>query len=145
MHIYLASDHRGHALRSAVFQELLRLNYEVTIAGPLDINPEDDYPDIATMLIDTMNHDVGARGIVICGSGVGVSIAANRYPHIRCALGFSVGQIEAARNDDDCNVLALAADFVSQETALSIVQTFLATPFRGEERHKRRIEKLSHL
>jgi RpiB/LacA/LacB family sugar-phosphate isomerase len=82
------------------------------------------------------------KGILICGSGVGVCIAANRVKGVRCGLGLNKKQVVDARRHDDMNVLALAADYVSFEEARGMVEAFLKTEFDGEEKHKRRIEKL---
>lgn len=145
MHIYCAGDHRGYDLSKKIYTYLVSNGYEATLVGPTENNPDDDYPDVTTTVIDAMNHDIDARGIILCGSGVGVSIAANRFSHIRCVLGHSAEQVRAARTDDDCNVLALGADFTPQQQAFELISVFLNTKFNEVERYKRRISKLSQL
>jgi len=102
---------------------------------------EDDYPDFAKKVAEKLG-EIGDKGIVICGSGVGVDICVNRYPQVRCGLGYALGQIKIARADDDVNCLALSADFLDEEVAKEIIDTFLNTDFSKEEKKVRRIAKL---
>lgn len=144
MRVYIAADHRGFRLKEYLFKKLQE-KYEVYAVGSPLLQPDDDYPDVTMALIDAMNHDVDTRGIVICGSGVGVCIAANRFAHVRCGLCTSPQQARAARTDDDITILALGSDTTSEDAAWEITRVFLETPFSGNERHMRRIEKLSQL
>lgn len=139
--IYLASDHRGFELKEKIKEWLLAGNYQFQDLGNDHYDPKDDYPDFALKVARKIK-DKGGMGIIICGSGVGVSIVANRVSGIRCGLGFSVEQIKKAKEDDDINCLALAADFLGEEIAKEIVKTFLETEFLEEEKKKRRIEKI---
>src|SRR3989338_8745058 len=85
------------------------------------------------------------RGILICGSGVGVDIVANKIKGVRSALCFDIKQAQASRNDDNTNVLSLSADFISEDLAKEIVKIWLETPFSGDDRHARRIEKIKKI
>ena len=150
MKVYLGADHRGFKLAEELFVWFAENNIAVVNAGPSEYNPHDDYVDYAAEVAKRVSQVVGyghedTRGIVICGSGVGVDIAANKIKGVRCGLGFSVEQVLSARKDDDINILALAADFIDEKQAKEIVKVFLETPFSGEERHKRRIEKIKKL
>jgi ribose 5-phosphate isomerase B len=92
-----------------------------------------------------VGSDPKSFGILICGSGVGMNIVANKFDNVRCAQGIEKKQVEAARNDDDINILSLAADFVSENEALEMVDAFLKTKFSGKERHKRRIDEIAEI
>ena len=142
MHVYIVADHRGFRLKKELLQYLALKKYIVEDLGNKTHDTQDDFPDFVSKLANTMQSD-DDRGIVICGSGVGVCIAANRYPHIRCALGFDTKQIASARQDDAINTLALAADFTSFDMAKQYVDIFLSTQFKNEEKYIRRINKIN--
>lgn len=142
--IYIGADHRGFALKEVIKTFLKDKKIEFEDVGNLVYNPEDDYPDWALAVARAVAKDIGhsAKGIVICGSGVGVDIVANKVKGIRCGLGFDGKQVKMARENDDINCLALAADFIDEEKAENLIEIFLETPFSGEEKHKRRVEKI---
>jgi ribose 5-phosphate isomerase B len=145
MVIYLGADHRGTALKDQVLVFLKGLGYETLDVHPAAA-PDDDYPDIA----GAVGRKVAAapeqgRGIVICGSGAGVDIAANKVKGIRSVLGISADQVYDARHEDDVNVLSLASDFGTPEDAQKIVRVFLNTPFGNDERYLRRIKKIQEI
>lgn len=142
MHIYIASDHRGFTLKKDLAQYLSSMKFVVKDVGNTILNMQDDYPDFVFQLVNRLNS-AEDRGIVICGSGVGVSVAANRHEHIRCALGFDTKQITSARQEDDINVLALGADYITLEVAKELTHTFLTTQFKNEEKYIRRITKIN--
>jgi ribose 5-phosphate isomerase B len=139
--IYVGADHRGFRLKEEVDRWLDSQQYESRDLGAKEYDKEDDYPDIAIKLAETVAIESG-RGILICGSGAGASVAANKVKGVRAGLCTSEKQVKAARNDDDINVLCLSADAVSVEDNLKIVSVFLATLFSSEERHVRRINKI---
>jgi ribose 5-phosphate isomerase B len=147
MKIYLGADHNGFALKAKLLAFLERSGYEVVDSGDVQLNPEDDFPQFASkvcqqMLLDT-SDDV--RGILICGSGQGMCMAANRFKGIRASLCWNVHEARSSRNDDDSNVLCLSAREYSEETSQSIAMTWLNTPFAGATRYKRRIKELDEL
>ena len=151
MTIYLGADHRGFALKEKLKQMLTDEAYIVVDCGAAALIADDDFPDYARLVAEAVektevggNSD-GDRGILICGSGFGVDIAANKFPGIRAALPMSPDHAYVARHDDNANVLALASDFINEETAKKIVKTFLSTPFAREERYLRRLDKISKM
>ena len=140
MRIAIASDHAAVALKSDLVAWLRRRG-EVVI----DLGPEDetsvDYPDYGYKLAEVIASGGAERGIVLCGSGIGVSIAVNRHPACRCALVHDPAMAALSREHNDTNVIALGARFVDLDTAKACVAAFIETAFAGG-RHLRRVEKL---
>lgn len=146
MVIYLGADHRGFKLKEALKYYLKEQGYEVVDLGNARYDKEDDFPDFAAEVAKKVSlAPEEARGILICGSGTGMTIVANKFKNVRAGLAMSPDQAHAGRHDDDVNVLSLAADFTSEADAKNIVRVFIATPFGGEERYRRRIEKISQI
>ncbi len=148
MKIYIGADHRGFKLKEELIAWLEGLDVEVDDVGAEKLDVDDDYVEYARKVSENVsdqqddnNKDV--RGIIICGSGVGVDIVANRTKGVRCGLGISSEQVKAARNDDDINVLALAADYTKLEEVKRMVTMFIETDFSHKEKHQRRIDKIS--
>lgn len=142
MTIHIGADHRGFLLKEALITHLHMTGQLVIDHSAPTLVDGDDYPIYARAVAEAVAKSDGDTGIVICGSGVGVSIVANKIRGIRAALVCDVVTAIAARNDDDCNVLALGADQTSIEDALDIVDAFIATSFSHEERHTRRIREI---
>ena len=138
--IYLASDHGGTVLKAHIAKHLDPSRYEVRDLG-VNGTESVDYPDYAASLAQVMLQDATARGILICGSGIGISIAANRFSHIRAALVTDVTSARLCRQHNDANVLALGERLTGVATAMECVDTFLSTDFEGG-RHQRRVDKL---
>lgn len=146
MQLYIGSDHRGFRMKQDLLLWFQQNGYEVTDVGTHAQNEDDDYTDYAEHLARAVAEDPSnRRGILLCGSGVGMAVAANKIAGIRAALIHSIDIARMARTDDDINVLALGSDFISSDTAESVIKTFLTTQFSGAERHIRRIEKISKL
>ncbi len=147
MTVYIASDHRGFKLKEALKNFLRENAYTAADLGNERREEGDDYPDFAARVAEKIAAGTSGadRGIVICGSGVGVDVVANKFKGVRSALVSSPDQAYVSRNDDDANVLALAADFLDEETAKKIAKTWLATPFSGDERHRRRLQKIQEI
>lgn len=141
--IPIASDHAGFELKEQVKAHLAKAGYEVRDFGT-NSSESVDYPDYAHPVGSAVNKGEYKRGIVICGSGNGVQITVNKYPHVRCALCWTPELAQLGRAHNDANILSLPARFISTETALQIVDTFLSASFEGD-RHARRVEKISHL
>ena len=141
--IYIASDHRGVGLKLYLIEMLAADGYQVVNMGTDDPNTPVDFPDIAKIVADAMESDKKSRGILICGTGAGIMIAANRYRHIRASRCERPEQARDDRFHDDINVLALAADDIDIEMAFVVAQTFLESPFDDCERRVRRIQKIS--
>jgi ribose 5-phosphate isomerase B len=153
MIIYIGADHRGFAFKKILKEALKNDGHDVIDIGAAALDPADDYPDFAHAVAEKVSAGVAAsasggaetRGIVICGSGVGVDVVANKCKGVRSALAISADQIRAGRQDDDVNVLSLAADFIKPEDALNIARVFISTPFKKEERFSRRLRKIAEL
>ena len=142
--IYIGADHRGYNLKEALKEYMDEMGLDYEDMGAFELDPNDDFPQFAKLVAEHI-HDPDDRGIVICGSGVGVDEVANKVSGIRCGLAINKEQIRAARHDDDINVLALAADHTSEDDVKEIVKIFLDTDFSGEERYKRRIHEVENI
>jgi len=147
MKIFVAADHAGYELRAQVIDFLKRSGHDVIDEGDDKLDPNDDFPQFAGRAMHEMlaTNDPEARAVLICGSGQGMCIAANRFKGIRAALCYDVQEARTARNDDDCNVLCLPARLMNAQQAEPILSAWLATPFAGAERFKRRIKELDEL
>jgi ribose 5-phosphate isomerase B len=138
--IPIGADHAGVELKARLVKELEALGYaprDVGTNGPASV----DYPDFAHRVASMVESGEAARGVLLCGTGLGMSYAANRHPGVRAAVVWSPEVAELARGHNDANVLVLPARFVSEEQGLSILRTWLTTPFEGG-RHARRIQKI---
>lgn len=142
--LYLAADHRGHELKERI-QAYLDERGIVAVDLTPRFQEGDDYPRVAAVLVGALREAAEARGILACGSGAGIAIAANRFKGIRAAVGMSPAQVTAARHDDDVNVLVLASDFTKEEDLRAMVDAFEDTAFQPEERYARRIQELDEL
>ena len=138
--IPIASDHAGFEMKEKLMGELEKLGYEVQDLGTHSPSSS-DYADFAHPLAKEISEGEADRGILLCGTGLGMSYVANRYPHVRAAVVWSPEIAELARKHNDANVLVLPSRFVSEEDAVSILKTFLDTGFEGG-RHERRVEKI---
>lgn len=143
--IYIGTDHRGFELKEEIKKYLYELDYEYEDMGAFEYNKDDDYPDFALAVAEKVVEAEGNRGIVICGSGIGVAIAANKIKGVRAGTSHNPDQVRSSVNDEDLNILAISADFTSEEIAKEIVQVFLETHFSGEDRHLRRLNKIKEL
>lgn len=141
--IPMASDHAGYELKLKVKAMLEGRGFEVVDYGT-NSTESCDYPDFAHQVGRAINNGEMKRGIVICGSGEGVSMTVNKYPNVRCGLCWEVEIAHLIRQHNDANVLALPARFISEEKAMEIVNEFMNTEFEGG-RHCRRVEKINQL
>ena len=141
--VFLAADHRGVGLKLYLIEMLNAAGYQTVDLGTSDPTTPVDFPDVAADLANAMLGDNAARGILICGTGAGMEIAANRYRHIRASRCDHPEQARDDRFHDAINVLALAADDIDIEVAYLCAQAFLESPFDDIERRRRRIEKIS--
>jgi ribose 5-phosphate isomerase B len=138
--ILIASDHAGFQLKERLEAWLRAQGYTVKDLGTSG-EESTDYPDYAHPLAQQVSDGAADRGVLLCGTGLGMSYVANRYPHVRAAVAWSPEVAELARRHNDANVLALPARFLSEDQARQILKTWLDTPFEGG-RHERRIEKI---
>lgn len=142
MKVYIGADHRGYNLKQAIKGWLRELGYDIEDVGALMLNPKDDYTTYASKVGTKVGLNKDTMGILFCGSGVGVDVTANKFKGIRASVGKLPEQVKAGRNDDDMNVLVVAADFTDLVSAKNMVKVFLETKFEGKERHKRRLEEI---
>ncbi len=147
MQVFIGSDHNGFHLRKALVESLRANGYEVIDDSPITYDADDDYPGVAARIVNQMinSADINVRGILLCGSGQGMCMAANRYKGIRACLGYDYESVRSSRNDDDANVLCLPARALERDTANTLVETFLSTPFAGAPRYVRRIREIDML
>lgn len=147
--IYIGSDHRGFQFKQKLRQQLIEWGYDYEDMGPFEYNKNDDYPDFATALAKAVALSLSkgqiAKGILICGSGVGVAVTANKIKGIRAGTIMDAAQIRAAVNDEDINVIGLSNDYSSEDNNIKIVRAFLESKFSGAERHVRRVGKIEQL
>ncbi|MDR2413348.1 MAG: RpiB/LacA/LacB family sugar-phosphate isomerase [Rickettsiales bacterium] len=141
--IYIASDHRGAGLKLYLIEMLSAVGYEVENMGFDNPDKIVDYPDVAKLVADAMLADKDSRGILVCGTGAGVQIAANRFRHIRATRCERPAQARDDRFHDDVNVLTLAEDDIDIEAAFLCARAFLESPFDAIERRIRRIKAIS--
>ncbi len=143
MIIYIGADHRGFELKKELTSFVQNAGYTVTDVGDYEYDEEDDYPDFARAVAEKVSRDSeGSRGIIICGSGIGVTVVANKFRNVRAALVSSPDQAFDSRNDDAANVLTLAANYTRSDVAKQIVATWLETPVSTEPRYERRLKKI---
>jgi ribose 5-phosphate isomerase B len=147
MKIFMGADHNGFALKAKLSKLLKKAGYSVVDEGDEHLQPDDDFPQFAERAIRAMqaSPDKDTRAILICGSGQGMCMAANRYRGVRASLGWSMAEARIARNDDDSNVLCLPARSLQESEAIAIAEAWLSTPFAGATRYKRRIKELDRL
>jgi len=139
--ISIGCDHAGYAMKQYLVEKLTSEDYHFKDYGTFS-EESIDYPDIIHPLAKAVNDGIYTWGIILCGSGIGVSIVANKYPRVRAALCWKEEIARLSRQHNDANVIALPSRFISCEEAVSIVRTFLNTDFEGG-RHERRVLKIA--
>jgi ribose 5-phosphate isomerase B len=145
MLIAVGADHAGYPLNERVIEELRTAGHEVTDFGTHEGSVSDDYPDYALKVGRAIQLGSVEIGILICGSGVGAAVAANKLKGVRAALCGDTYSAHQSREHDDCNVLCLGTRVTGVELALEIVRAFVAARFTGEERHRRRLKKVAEI
>ncbi|MEP6495929.1 MAG: ribose 5-phosphate isomerase B [bacterium] len=138
--ILIASDHAGFELKEKLERALGTLGYDVEDLGT-NSEASTDYADYAHPLAERVSSGNVTRGVLLCGTGLGMSYAANRHPHVRAAVAWTPEIAKLAREHNDANVLVLPARFVTEESGIEILRAWLDTPFAGG-RHARRVEKI---
>lgn len=147
MKIYIGADHNGFLLKEKIVSYLQNAGYSVVDDGSERLQPGDDFPIVAKKVVTDLlkSDDTEPRGIILCGSGQGACIAANRFKGIRACLGYDRESVRSARNDDDSNVLCLPARTLESEETKTIIETWLNTDFAAAARYVRRIKELDEL
>jgi len=144
MKIALAADHAGFSLKEKIGERLRGLGHEVSDFGT-DGEVSCDYPDFASAAAHAVAGGGAERGILVCTTGIGMSMAANKVPGVRAALAINADAVKLAREHNDANVLAIASKYTSEPEAEEMIDIFLGTGFSGGERHARRLDKISAL
>lgn len=142
MQLAVAADHAGFAMKQTLVAWLEEQGHKVENLGPPRPDPADDYPDVAVALCRELQAGRVQRGILICGSGIGASVAANKMKGIRAGVAHDIYSAHQGVEHDDVNVLCLGARIIGIEVAYELVRAFLAARFSGEERHQRRLKKV---
>jgi ribose 5-phosphate isomerase B len=141
--IYLGADHRGYNLKEEIKKVFEREKIKFEDLGNLEYNKEDDYPDFAKRVSEKISSNSEEdKGILICGTGIGMSIIANKFKKVRAGLCLSSYMAIRAVEEDNINILCLAADITDIKTSEKIITEWLKAKFKNEERHKRRIKKI---
>ena len=144
MNIYIGADHRGFKLKALILKELEALHYPVTDLGTDSLEPV-DYPAIAKAVSQKVVSNQESVGILLCSSGQGMAMAANKVAGIRAALVWDSRMVKETRADNNANILVLPADYLSFEAVQRIIRLFLTTPFSEAPRHQRRLTALAKL
>jgi ribose 5-phosphate isomerase B len=143
MRVAFASDHAGWPLRARIFDELAAGGHELVDVGSAERVPGDDYPDAAAAVADAVVMGRAERGVLVCGSGVGACVAANKVRGIRCGICHDSFSARQGVEDDNMNILCLGARVIGEELAAELVRDFLGARFSGAERHRRRLGKIA--
>ena len=143
--LYIAADHAGYQLKEELKVYLQQLGYEVEDLGNEQLDPSDDYPDFAYRLSHNVLDHEGSRGILICGTGQGMCMAANKIDSIRAALVHNEFTARTAGEHLNANVICLGGRVTDAETAKKLVKMWLETEFLSEERHERRLKKIENI
>jgi len=145
MRVAFGCDHAGWPLRAPILAELRASGFDIVDCGSAEPIPGDDYPDVAAAVGRAVVRGEAERGVLVCGSGVGASIAASKLTGVRCALCHDPFSAHQGVEDDDMNVIALGARVIGPELAVELIRDFLRARFSGAERHRRRVEKIAAL
>lgn len=144
--IYLGADHRGFQLKEVLKKYLIEKGHQIEDAGAFEYNKDDDYPDFASAVAAKVTENPeDYKGVLICGSGHGVDMVANKFKGVRAALCFNREVAAQSRAHEDANVLVLPADWMDELTAKSILELWLSTQFDGADRNIRRLKRISEL
>ena len=143
--IYIGADHRGYELKAKIKTWAFENNHEFSDMGAMEKVSGDDYTVYAELVARKVAKENDSFGILICGSGVGVDIVANKFDGIRSSIGKTVDQVKAGRHDDNMNVLVLAADFTKEQDAKDMVRAFLETKFGSEDKYSRRLDEIKKI
>lgn len=142
MTVYLGADHGGFTLKNTLLEWLKTQGYDAVDCGNTKLDPVDDFPEFAFAVADRVAGDAGSRGIVLCRSAGGMTIAANKVRGVRCVTAVNTKDVTHNRGHDDANVLAIAGDYITEREAKELVNVFLTTPWIGDERFVRRLNKI---
>jgi len=140
--VAIGCDHAGYALKARIFRAIEEAGHELLDCGAFALDPDDDYPDYARAVGEALIDGRAQRGVLLCGSGVGVAIAACKIPHVRAAMAHDTFSARQGVEDDEMNVITIGSRVIGPELAAEVVNAFLAARFSGAERHIRRSAKI---
>lgn len=142
MKVFIGSDHRGFYLKEKIAKWLFERGYEYLDVGADNYDEKDDYTKYASEVASLVAENKSSLGVLLCGSGVGVDVTANKFDGVRASVGIDPEQVRQGRNDDNMNILVIAADHTSEHSAEEMLKAFLETDFSGKTRYKRRLEEI---
>lgn len=145
MKIYLATDHAAFELKEYIKQHLSEGGHDIEDCGAFEFDPNDDYPDLIRTAAQKVSENPGSFGVVLGKSGAGEAIVANKIKGVRAVLAVNEENVRLAREHNNANVLSIGSILLSNEQAVSLIRLFINTPFSNEERHQRRIDKISKI
>lgn len=145
MKIFIGADHRGYELKEKIAKWLFDMEYPYQDLGANHLDSSDDYTKYAGEVASLVAKTENGRGILLCGSGVGVDVVANKFDGIRASIGKDVFQVEAGRNDDDMNILVIAADYTDEKDAKAMLIAFLETKYSGKAKYERRLQEIKEI
>lgn len=145
MRVIIGSDHRGYKLKEILHKWLKDKDHKVDDMGAYSYEKDDDYTLYAEKVALMVRDIPRSKGILLCGSGVGVDVTANKFDRVRASIGMNADQVKAGRKDDNMNVLVIAADYTKEEDAKHMIKVFLETKFDRKARHKRRLEEVKRI
>src|SRR6478672_2991979 len=145
MKISIGADHAGYDMKQHLVEYIRQLGHNVHDVGTFEPGKPDDYPDYAILVAQDIRSGAAERGVLVCGSGVGVSVAANKFKGIRAAMCHDHYSAHQGVEHDDMNVLCLGARIIGSEMAADLIRAFLSAQFSGEPRHERRLKKIEEM
>ena len=145
MKIYLATDHAGLEFKNKIKNLVEGLGHEAIDCGAFELDPQDDYPDFIKVAARNVSEDKSSRGIVLGRSGAGECIVANKIKGVRAFLAVNEHNVQLAREHNDANVMSIGSELVDENNLETLIKLFIETPFTNEERHVRRIDKISQI
>ena len=143
--IYVGADHRGYKTKEKLLKWMFEKGVDFEDMGASHLDIQDDYTEYAEKVASMVAGNEDSRGVLLCGSGVGVDVVANKFDGVRASIGKSAKQIEAGRKDDDMNILVIAADFTKESEAEKMLDVFVKTKFSGKKRYKRRLTEIERI
>ncbi len=145
MRVAVGMDHGGYPLKEFILEELRKEGHDVVDVGAFNLEPTDDYPDFSRAVGEAILSGVAERGVLVCGSGVGAAVAANKMKGIRASVCHDHYSAHQGVEHDDMNVLCLGARIIGSEMAADLIRAFLSAQFSGEPRHERRLKKIEEM
>jgi len=145
MKIYIGSDHKGYSLKEKIAKWLFEWKYDFEDLGAQTFDEKDYYTKYAAEVASLVAENRNSLGVLLCGSGVGVDVTANKFDGVRASIGIDAQQVKQGRNDDNMNILVIAADHTEDHDAKEMVKVFLETAFSGKDRYKKRLQDIKNI